>query len=594
MIHEEAHCRWRGARSSAKMNKETGSPGIAWREWSKESFEEARISNRLVLLDLSAEWCHWCHVMDDTTYSDRAVIAQINENFIPIRVDIDERPDISERYNRGGFPTTAFLSDMGESVWGATYIPPVDMKRIIASILAAKAAGEVDAALERSRMQYLDISKAIGQRTPPDRAFVDSLFEDIFSAYDVEHGGFGLYPKFPHPDVLDLLMIRYAQSGDQEIADAVIHTLDRMTEGLYDPAEGGVFRYSVSRDWKEPHYEKMLETNLGFLRNLIRAAIILGKPNYQQTARGVANYLLGTLRDLTSGGFFSSQDADEAYYRLALDERTQRGAPPVVRAIYGGWNSEAVATLAEAGAVVGEPDWVQAAKDAWEYDLSKLWDGKNGLLRHAEGKRLFLFEDQVSFLEAILAIYELTGEDSLLDLGKVLTNGVKSHFAHPDGGYSDIVKDSNAVGELADQRRSLVSNSKWARASALLAAASNEPEPARRQMEIIDSFSHREVEMYGLFSSSYLVAWSVLEEGPSIVEVRSDKPLDAITNELWTVAKRAMKPSTLVVMKPSGPDLPDGRPGSSAMVCASDGCSVQIRDPKALANRLRGVQPSQV
>ena len=576
------------------MKKKTGSSGIAWREWSKESFEEANTSDKLVLLDLSAEWCHWCHVMDSTTYADRAVVETINGNFIPVRVDIDERPDISERYNRGGFPTTAFLSGRGESVWGATYIPPADMKRIMASILSAKASGEIAAALEMSRLQHIDVPKATVKKTPSDRNFVDSLFEDIFSTYDVEHGGFGHYPKFPHPEVLDLLMLRCAQSGDWRVAEAVVHTIDRMTEGLFDAVEGGIFRYSVTRDWSQPHYEKMLETNLGFMRNLVRASVSLGRPEYEATARGVAKYLLNTLRDGGSGGFFSSQDADETYYRLNQDERASRAAPPVVHAIYGGWNSEAVAVLSEAGALLGEREWIQAAKDAWEYNMSRLWDPKMGLLSHAEGKRLFLFEDQVSFLEALLAIYELTGDDALLELGEDLTRGVKAHFSHPEGGFADIMSDTGAVGELAERRRPLVSNSKWARARALLAVASSDPEPTRASRDVIDSFSHEEVEMYGLFSSSYAIAWSVLEEGPSVVEVRSERADDPAANELWTAAKRVLKPSVLVVMKSHGSDLPARARRATASVCTSDGCSVQMRDPKMLVEKLKGVQPSQV
>ena len=130
---------------------------IGWREWSTEAFDEATKSDKLVLLDLFAPWCHWCHVMDKTTYSDSDIIRTINEKFVPVRVDIDRRPDISERYNRGGFPTTAFLSDRGESIWGGTYVPPDDMKRIMRSILDSKASGEVDQALERERMQFLDV-----------------------------------------------------------------------------------------------------------------------------------------------------------------------------------------------------------------------------------------------------------------------------------------------------------------------------------------------------------------------------------------------------------------------------------------------------
>ncbi|MFY9605510.1 MAG: DUF255 domain-containing protein, partial [Thermoplasmata archaeon] len=219
--------------------------GIHWRDWSRDAFDEASKSNRLVLLDLSAVWCHWCHVMDETTYSDPEIVKTINKDFVPVRVDIDKRPDISERYNRGGFPTTAFLSDLGESVWGATYVPPADMKRVIKAILRAKASGEIDSALERGRLQYLDISKSTQKKQSADDEFLATLFEDIFAAYDVEFGGFGVAPKFPHPEVVDLLLQRYSRNGDNELATAVANTLDRMTEGLFDELEGGIFRYSV-------------------------------------------------------------------------------------------------------------------------------------------------------------------------------------------------------------------------------------------------------------------------------------------------------------------------------------------------------------
>ncbi|MBU1914899.1 MAG: DUF255 domain-containing protein, partial [Candidatus Thermoplasmatota archaeon] len=141
---------------------------MRWREWSKEAFDEASRTDKLIMLDLSAVWCHWCHVMDETTYSDTRVIKTVNERFVPVRVDIDRRPDISERYNRGGFPTTTFLSNKGEFVWGATYVPPQDMIKVLQAILDAKASGEVDKALERGRMTYLDISKVWEKRAIPD------------------------------------------------------------------------------------------------------------------------------------------------------------------------------------------------------------------------------------------------------------------------------------------------------------------------------------------------------------------------------------------------------------------------------------------
>ncbi len=575
-------------RVSANMKSGTNAPEIAWREWSKEAFDEARASGKLVMLDLSADWCHWCHVMDRTTYSDPDVICTVNREFIPVRVDIDARPDISERYNRGGFPTTAFLSDQGESVWGATYLPPRDMKRILEGILSAKASGEIAEALSRSRVARPEPSSKAIEKVPVDEDVTNSLIEDILATYDVEHGGFGLYPKFPHPDVLDLLLLKYLRTGDEGMADAVRHTISSMTRGLLDKVEGGVFRYSVTRDWTEPHYEKMLETNAAFLRNLVAAYKVFRSPEYEETATDVARFLLGTLRDEGSGGFFGSQDADEEYYKLPADMRLRRRRPAIVRAIYGGWNSEAVSALAEAGAVSGRREWLDAAVAGWEYSVSKLWDNEMCLIRHEERKDLYLLEDQVSFLDALLSVYSLGGEARLLELGRQLVSGIEKHFRHPRGGYADILSDKDAIGELGERRRSLVTNSRYARVLALLSAAAHDENLAKEPERILGSFSRKDLEMYGLFAAEFLIAWEVLREGPRTVTIVAEGGKDVTSNNLWLAVKAVYNPA--IMCSPS-PDLHPGEEG--ATICTATGCSSRVSDPQELTRRVATVRRSQ-
>ncbi len=571
------------------MNVDTGASRIAWRDWSKEAFDEAKNRGKLVLLDLSADWCHWCHVMDRTTYSDPDVIETINSEFVPVRVDIDARPDLSERYNRGGFPTTAFLSDKGESVWGATYIPPKDMKRIMAGILSANASGEIAKALEKSRTMHLDVAKSAGSHDPVGASFVDALFEDIFATYDVEHGGFGLYPKFPHPDVLDILLLRHLMTGDEEVARAVRHTIARMTEGLCDKVEGGVFRYSVTRDWSEPHYEKMLETNAGFLRNLASAYKVFGSPEYKETASGIAGYLLNMLRDNKSGGFHGSQDADEEYYRLSADKRAERKGPAVVRAIYGGWNAEAVSALAEAGAVFRNRIWLDAAVGGWDYALSRLWNEDMGLTRHEEKRELYLFEDQVSFLDALLSIYSLTGRTDLIELGSELVSGIERHFAHPDGGYADILNQRDAVGELGERRRPLAANSKYARLLALFSAASHNQQIGEMPSRILRSFSRSELEAHGLFAAEFLVAWHVLDEGAKVASISVESEAEVFSNHLWRAARSVHNPAVLCAIDA---EARHGRKG--AVICTAAGCSDMISSPDFLMQRLMVARTNQV
>lgn len=570
-------------------------PKIQWREWSQAPFDDAKTSKRLVLLDLSAEWCHWCHVMDETTYSNAEIIDTINRRFIPIRVDIDKRPDISERYNRGGFPTTAFLSEQGESIWGATYVPPEDMKNVLRAMLEAQKKGEVDEVLARERMQYLDLSRALEKNESVDREFVDAIFEDIFAAYDVEWGGFGIEPKFPHADAIDLLIERYAHTNDSELAGAVVSTLDHMTKGLHDDVEGGVFRYSVKRDWRVPHYEKMLDTNLGFLRNLARARQILGHERYGRTAESVGKYLLGTLRDPKTGGFFSSQDADEEYYKLDKTMRGARPHPKIIDEIFSGLNCRAVSILVEAGALLGRQEWVDASKMAWQMVIREFWSPTTGLIKHMSGDSLFLFDDQVEFFEALIAIAEIQSREdmeSTLHLGEDLIKGVGNAFAHPDGGYGDVMRERGAIGKLAYPERSIAANSRWATTLALFGAATYKPERSHEAWATLKSFTPKRVQANGIFASDYVYAWDVLELGPKAVEIHGIAG-EPTGNDLWNTAKKALDPGTVVLASRRVMlEIPAPRP--FAVICKETGCSKEIYEPGELARQLRPLPPGQI
>jgi uncharacterized protein YyaL (SSP411 family) len=569
---------------------------IRWREWSQTAFDEARHASKLILLDLSAEWCHWCHVMDQTTYSDPRVIRMINDDFVPVRVDIDKRPDISDRYNRGGFPTTAFLSDRGESLWGSTYVPPEDMLNVMRAMQEAKDKGEVNAALEQQRMQYLDLSKARDKLESVDAEFVDAIFEDVFAAYDIEWGGFGREPKFPHPAAIDLLIERYSTSKDEELASAVRSTIDHMTEGLYDEIEGGVFRYSVTRDWKVPHYEKMLETNLGFLRNLSRARTALGVERYADTADGVAKYVLDTLRDQDSGGFFSSQDADEEYYKLDRKGREGRPRPKIIKEVFSGLNCRAVSTLIEAGALLGRKDWTEAGVKAWSVTMRDHWDTGLGLLRHSTGTDLYLFDDQVDFLEALLLVAETQSDaesERTLALAADLDKGVGHAFAHSEGGFGDVRREPGAIGKLAEPERSIIANSRWARLISLVGAATFNPAMKENARRILGSFPPKQVQANGIFASDYAYAWDALRLGPKSVEIHGLLDTEPASNEFWIAVKRALNPS-VVVLPAKRAMLEVDAPLPFAVVCQDGGCSKEIFEPGELASKLRPALTSQI
>lgn len=521
--------------------------------------------------------------MDQKTYSDAEIASTINRDFIPIRVDIDRRPDISERYNRGGFPTTAFLSDRGESVWGATYIPPNDMRRIIDSILKAKATGEIDRALERNRMNYLELPRRSVEGKAADTEFLDSIFEDIFSAYDTEYGGFGIEPKFPHPDAIELLLTRFVETKNDELADAVVNTLGQIAGGLHDKVDGGIFRYSVTRDWLTPHYEKMLETNTGFLKNLVQAHGLVGGHGFDVLARNIAQYLMRDLRDPESGGFYGSQDADEEYYKLPAIARRMREAPSVDRTVYAGWNAEASAVFTLAGTVLGDEEILGAGGASWAYILEHLWNPSNGLVRHFASSETYLFEDQVPFFKALVTQLGLTKKDANIKLAEGLIRGVDRSFASADGGFNDIMNGGQAIGELDIPRRPLVENSNWALALAQFGSAVHRQELVDQARRILNSFTQSEIEAHGVFAAAYLRARWALDYGIWVVEIHEKASTRAKPSDLLVSAQTLFEPSIVPVT------IADDSAEPHAIVCSDNGCSGKIVDPGELVMFLRNI-----
>lgn len=557
---------------------------IKWKEWSDEAFECADREGKLLLLDLTATWCHWCHVMDETTYSDLEVARTINESFVPVRVDIDQRPDISERYNRGGFPTTAFLSARGESVWGATYIPPAEMKRVMQSILKAQRSGEIHQALERARTSTLETARPRLDQGVPSEDEIKHLFEGLFDSYDVEHGGFGTEPKFPHPDAVDLLIAKSLSEGDSVLSEAVMHTLANMAGGLYDDVEGGVFRYSVVRDWSVPHFEKMLETNLGYLRNLARAHAAFGEVRLRELAEGVASYLLNTLRDDGTGAFFGSQDADEQYYKLSSQARAKRAAPSVDRTVYSGLNALASAVFIEAGTLLGRSDLVDAGLKALDRIMNTQWSRDKGLIRHSEGQDLYLSEDQVELVGALIAAMEVRRTSELGPVALRSVDCTRKGFAHPEGGLGDIAIDEEGIGALAKPMRSLVTNAKWAHRLSLLGMALGKTELVDEARTILGSFDLELVRAHGVFSASYVTASTALRAGPIKVEVHGvlERPEE---NALWLASKTAMEPRAVTLFVRDQDDF--------SVVCTERGCSSKIASPDELVRMLRGTAQGQ-
>jgi uncharacterized protein YyaL (SSP411 family) len=296
-----------------------------------------------MLLDIGAVWCHWCHVMDRESYDDPEVAAIVNEHFIAVKVDRDERPDIDSRYQaavsavsgQGGWPLTAFLTPDGKPFYGGTYFPPNDgygrpsFRRVLLSIANAYKEKNGDV-VEQAKMVESAIAQAesfaggSGSLTP---SLIAAMQESAFKMFDPQHGGFGHAPKFPHPSVLDLLIERYGRTGDENLRNLIVTTLEHMANGgVYDQLAGGFHRYSVDERWVVPHFEKMCYDNSELLKNYVHAYQATGSEFFASVARDIIRWMDEWLSDRERGGFYASQDADISmdddgdYFTWTLDE----------------------------------------------------------------------------------------------------------------------------------------------------------------------------------------------------------------------------------------------------------------------------------
>ena len=333
--------------SSAYLRSARHQP-VQWNPWGEAAFAQAQSEDKPILLDIGAVWCHWCHVMDRESYENPEIAALINEHFVAVKVDRDERPDVDARYQaavsaisgQGGWPLTAFLTPDGRPYFGGTYIPPDDrygrpgFGRVLLALSqvwrerreeALETAGSVMAAIEHNE----SFSGRGGELT---LALVDKIVGSVLKQFDPRNGGFGSQPKFPHPSVLDLLLEVAMNRGPEQpetaqARNAFTITLEKMARGgVYDQLAGGFHRYSVDERWVVPHFEKMLYDNTELLRNYVHGYQSFVREDFLETAKEIVAWLDATMTDRERGGFYASQDADidldddGDYFTWTLDE----------------------------------------------------------------------------------------------------------------------------------------------------------------------------------------------------------------------------------------------------------------------------------
>jgi len=432
-----------------------GETKVRWNEWDPGVFSRAESEGKLVFLDISATWCHWCHVLDRTSLSDQRVVQLLNDSFVPVRVDTDRRPDINDRYNQGGWPTTAVLLPNGQMLTGATYLPPDALFEVL---LKCKEFYRND----RDRIeQYMKDSAAQGDAPPAADTTVDPpagprpedlplVKHSVLANYDPLHPGFFREPKFLMTDILAFLRDAWFLEANREMGDTLLKVLRAMGESeVFDAVEGGFFRYATKRDWKTPHYEKLLADNAEMLALCASAYEKSGEEFLARASGKILEFLFSRLHDPGTGAFYSSQDADEEYFLLDAEGRSKRTPPSVDRTVFSEYNGRVASALVAAHRAFGGGKEIPGetggtlldrAMQLGNYLRSVLWSRDQGQVRFWEAGRTEAghFTDNVSVAAAYLDLWEESGKATYLEwAGEILDWSVRHLFPAGSHGFLD-------------------------------------------------------------------------------------------------------------------------------------------------------------
>ena len=506
---------------------------IAWLTWSPAAFDRAQREDKPILLSISAVWCYWCQVMEQTTYVDPAVADFIAANFVPVRVDNDHRPEVNARYNVGGWPTTALLTPHGGSIAGATYLPADQMLAMLSEVRRAYAedkAGLYDQAaqLQRQRQEH---AHRVAAGAELNQRQVDRIARRIAGAYDAGNGGFGEEPKFPAAPVLQFMLHRLRTTGEQFYRAMLAKTLDAMLAGeLYDAGEGGFFRYCAQADWMAAQHEKLLEDNIGLARVFLDAGLLLDNPQYRSAAVRTIDYLLTTLYCEKAGGFRGSQGAHSDYFALPPQERQGREPPPVDPWSYAAGSLQAVSLLLAAAWKLPRPELTGPALQVLDHLAAQAAAGRLPHAFDAAGQPSAqlsesgdLLADWAALLNALTDAdnccpqrpdYRQQAIAAAADLERRFYDSVR-------GAFFDTELDSAAAGNLRIREKPLAENVTAALGLLKLHHATGEGQYRQRAERVLSAFVEVNRE-YGEHAAGYAVAVDRFLHPPMEITLEGD------------------------------------------------------------------------
>ncbi|MFA7248234.1 MAG: DUF255 domain-containing protein [Dehalococcoidia bacterium] len=589
---------------------------VPWQEWGPEAFARARREDLPALLSISGTWCHWCHVMDETTYSDQRVIDLIARRFLPIRVDTDERPDVNARYNAGGWPTTAFLTPDGDVITSATYLDPEQMLEALhgvqeswlvrrdgltREIEAARATRAAERAAAAGR-------RTAGMLTP---SILDVALEVLDAAYDAANGGFregaadsrAVAPetrallRFPHSDALRLWRYAHHRRGTPGVLDRAAFVLDRMIAGgLYDAIDGGFYRYATRPDWSRPHVEKLAADQGALLLAIAEIAISSEEARDRLTdaAERTVTYIGRTLVN-SLGGILHSQDADERYAALDAEARAAAIPPAVDRRVFTASCAIAARGLIACGVAWDRRDWTERGLRAVDFLAAHMRGGEAGMYHVWDGGAggLGLLADQAHAMLAFLHAYEVTGLESYLDAARALARALERGWREPGRGFWDTAEGHDVTALLEEPVMPIAENVAAAEAFLWLGRLTHDERHLQTALETLGAFATG-LEAHGLAIADFARVVDRLLTAEPELKIVSEWPAgepDRVADPLFREAlrlplaartvQRLSYPQDDLLMRQLGLPLDRTR---VAYVCVGSVCSAPVTQPEALRN----------
>ncbi len=558
-------------------------PSLPWQKWEPALLDRAGREDKYILLHMAAVWCHWCHVMERTTYKDPAIQKSILAKFIPVRVDQDADPALSYRYENWGWPATIMLDKDGNEIFKRRgYIPPELFAKLLVTVIE-------DPSALPSYSMGAEVDLTAVALSPERRARTEAL---LLQGYDKEHGGFGTTHRFIQGDTVEWALER-SRLLQRNVEPGVWRDISAKTlagsRRLIDPVWGGMFQYSDKLDWSGPHYEKLLNIQRDALRAYVLAYQIGRDPADLAAARNVSRWLMDFMR-APSGAFYTSQDADagpaehgDVFYAKTDAARRAGAQPPIDRSAYARENGWAIASLAALYDVTADLDLLDAARRAFDWTLAnrRAPNGGFGHARAADDDTHL--GDTLGVAEAALALHRSTAERRYLDVAVELAGVIARDHRDPAGGYMVRQPDPGARGVLAKPVKQLDENVAAVRLFNLLAHGTARPAfriAAEHGMRYLIALAEADLVVPGA-----LLADRELGREPAHVTIVGAKD-DPAAQALYAAA-RAYPTRYLRIEwfdRREGPlpaadiDYPE-MPEAAAFACANGACSVPVFTP---------------